>query len=54
MAKTKEQKRAEAEARQQARDQRNPQQQIAELDKRLGAGKGAAEERSLLLYQQSR
>jgi len=44
----KEQRRKEASARGGLRSQRSAKEQLAELDKRLGAGKGATRERSRL------
>ena len=49
MAKTTEQKRTEAEARQRQRDQRTPTEQLAILDERLGDGVGAERERERLI-----
>jgi hypothetical protein len=46
-----EQKKKEAEERQQARAARTPEQQIARLDKMFGKGKGAERERARLLGQ---
>jgi hypothetical protein len=43
--KSKEQKRTEARERQKRRDKRTLMDQLGELDRRLGFGKGATEER---------
>ena len=48
MKRSRHERREEAKARQEERNQRTPQQQIQHLDKILGKGKGATKERARL------